>query len=302
MEVSIFYKNVTVIDYAFFDELRGFVGNSFIVNVRFYGEKNQEGVLFDFSKAKKKVKEIIDCECDHRLIVPRGIIKRDRNQLHLGCDVNGDQLEYSCPLEAVWELNEDYIATDKLQYWLEQLVNKEMPENIRGVQIELLSESDPDNHKYFNYTHGLKNHDGNCQRLLHGHRSTFKIFLVNQRMFEWEDLLFEEILYRPLHFAFWENVVNKKEIAALLEKKSKEIEGIFSADKLKCPIHLKYSSRQGTFEIKLKADMVYFLQKETTVENLTIHFAHLVKMMFKENRQISVHMFEGVGKGATATL
>ena len=55
MDVSLFYKNATVFDFAYFDEFRGFVGNSLIVNVRFIGERNEEGILYYFSHAKKKV-------------------------------------------------------------------------------------------------------------------------------------------------------------------------------------------------------------------------------------------------------
>ena len=71
MNITLFYKHVTVLDYAYLDDHKGVVGDSLIVNVEFIGHTDEEGVVYDFSLAKNKVKEIIDRDCDHRLVVPK---------------------------------------------------------------------------------------------------------------------------------------------------------------------------------------------------------------------------------------
>ena len=59
MKISLFYKNVTVLDYAYLDDHRGVVGDALKVHVEFIGKTDEEGVVYDFSYAKKKVKEIV---------------------------------------------------------------------------------------------------------------------------------------------------------------------------------------------------------------------------------------------------
>ena len=77
MKISLFYKNVTVLDYAFLDDHKGVVGDALKVHVEFIGKTDKECVVYDFSYAKKKVKEIIDRDCDHRLVVPQGSFTQD---------------------------------------------------------------------------------------------------------------------------------------------------------------------------------------------------------------------------------
>ena len=48
--------------------------------------------------------------------------------------------------------------------------------------------------------------------------------------------------------------------------------------------------------------MCYLMQTESTVENLSIHFAQVVKSKLKQNDQVEAIAYEGIAKGAKTTL
>ncbi len=300
MKISLFYENVTVLDYAYLDEHLGIVGDSLKVNVEFFGKTDEEGVVFDFSYAKKKVKEIIDRDCDHRLVVPHQIANFQQNEVSLKYFYGFKDycIDYKGPAEAVCEIPSAYFSKENLLYHLENLVMKEMPTTVSAVKLSFEEESLSTNDSFFHYTHGLKEHYGNCQRLLHGHRSTINIFVNGQRCFEKEKEFAQELFSGNIHFCFWDNVVNKDEIIKLTGKH--EPVGRFQ----EIPsVEIKYMASQGEFSAKLAGNSVYFVPYETTVENLSIHFCELVKAQRKNSYDIvSVRAFEGIAKGSRATL
>src|SRR5690606_27264416 len=124
---------------------------------------------------------------------------------------------------------------------------------------------------FFHYTHGLKDHYGNCQRLFHGHRSTVKVFINGKRDYEKESMLCHDIFLSSIHFCTWENISNKEEVIAQ--------EGEVPVGRLKRTpfVHIKYTSSQGEFKANVPGKIIYITPQETTVENLSIHFGQLIK-------------------------
>ncbi len=299
MKISLFYDHVTVLDYAYLDDHRGPVGNSLIVDVEFIGKTDHEGILYDFSYAKKKVKEIIDRDCDHRLVVPKGLLKTKGNysELNYTFGFNNDALNYKAPNQAFCEIPHSYVSYENLKSYLEEVILKEMPKNVLAIKLKFREEVNADNNVYFHYTHGLKDHYGNCQRLIHGHRSTLKVLINGVRSAAAEEDLCFNYFSQNIHFVFWENVVNKDEIM----KAMKEKKVVGRLDNVSS-VHLKYKGNQGNFEMTIPAFCCYILQVETTVENLAIHFGHLVKSKLNKNDQVQAFGYEGIAKGAISTL
>jgi 6-pyruvoyl-tetrahydropterin synthase len=294
MKTTLFCDNLTVIDYSYLDKELGVVGNSLIVNVEFIGKIDEEGILYDFSYAKKKVKEIIDEKCDHRLLVPKGTLKEDKNQIFLDFPFGNDQslLNFRGPAQAVLELHENEVTYEGIRIFLEREIAVEMPDNIEMVKVELLEEEKKDS-IFLSYSHGLKGHYGNCQRLFHGHRSTLEIYINDQRNLDLEKQFVEKYFETPAYYVLWENIFNQEEILNLL--KDDDIEGCHPQI---ANVHFGYTSGQGEFKGSLPGKSVCIVKQESTVENLSKYFYSLVKPMVDKKDRVSVHAYEGINKGA----
>ena len=299
MKISLFYNHATVLDYAYLDEHRGVVGNSYIVNAEFIGETDHEGVVYDFSYAKKKVKEIIDRDVDHRLVVPMNILSHHDGLISFEYKYGLEDkiLGYQSPEEGVCEIPYNHISRENLSAFIEDLIIKEMPDNIISVRITLEDEKLPTEAVKFHYSHGLKDHYGNCQRLFHGHSNTVEVEINGERRPDFERHLATEVFSKNIHFAFWENVVNKEEIEAALN------DHLPNGRYEECPdVHIRYEASQGVFEGRVPGELIYFMQDESTVENLSMEFARYIKSNVSKNDIVKVRAFEGIGKGAITSL
>ena len=68
--------------------------------------------------------------------------------------------------------------------YLKDVLALHLPDNVAG--IELILRAEVINTPFYHYTHGLKKHDGNCQRIAHGHRSKVSIFEDGEESLEAE--------------------------------------------------------------------------------------------------------------------
>jgi len=285
---SLFYKHLTLLDYAFFHKRDGARGNSLIVDAEFVGELDDEGILFDFSHSKKAVKKIIDEICDHRLILPKGIVfQMDEHNSVFNYKTQYGPLHYEAPHQAFCEIEGDPTSYRAIAQFLEQELLPRLPENLEDIKLSLREEPLSSFDSSFHYTHGLRSHYGNCQRLFHGHSNTLVIEVNGQRRRDLEKELAEEIFHNSVHFCYFENLVNKDDYNLKLGRPSSSK-----------PVEIMYQGNQGVFRAKVPSELVYFLPMETTVENLSKHFYQLVREEVSEKDKICVSAFEGIAKGA----
>lgn len=297
-DITLFYQHVTVLDYAYFDKQRGAVGNSLVVDVEFVGTLDHEGVIYDFSHAKKKVKEIIDLECDHRFLVPKNLVEKTDDSFSVSQKYkNGKKIIYKAPEQAFCLIECNEINEGVISRYLEKIILKKMPREVLKINIFLKKEKQAlKGDLFFHYTHGLKDHYGNCQRLLHGHRSTLEVLVDNSRDRVIEKDLVENFFQKSVHFIYWKNIKNKSEITSFLNDQLPE--GKFNFDQ---EVTISYHSGQGAFELSLPLSDVYILQSETTVELLSLHFLKIVKDRVGSGIPAMVLMCEGIGKGAKSS-
>ena len=206
-------------------------------------------------------------------------------------------LTYEAPEQAICEIPFGHVSKETLIAYLEEIVLEEMPETVTAVRIELQSESLEREQPAFHYTHGLKDHFGNCQRLFHGHRNTVDVQVNGVKRLDFEQKIAYELFNGNVHFCYWKNVVNKEEI----QKASGEALPVGRYNELPS-VSIEYAASQGVFKGTLPGRAVYFLEEETTVENLSIHFAKLVKSWVGEHDVVEVRAYEGIAKGSLTTL
>ncbi len=290
--VRMFVNDVTVLDYAYLDPIRGAMGGSLHVDAELTGHLDEESVIFDFSYAKKQIKLTIDECCDHRLVLPKDYVtdlgeNRRRVDFPYG---TRRRLVYECPEEALCQLDASAITIGSLQSYLEALVRPRMPENVVAIELSLRQEKLERHQAHYHYTHGLKQHYGNCQRLLHGHRNKLDIWLNEEKSCEMETWIAKE--WADIHLALLDNV-EEKDIR--LGQRQNHLE----------KVTLEYQSSQGLFRMELPGSDVYVMKYETTVESIAVHMAEKVAAKLAErgeSAKVRVRSYEGIRKGAEVTI
>ncbi len=281
----LFVRDLTVIDFSYLHQQRGILGESFIVDVELQGELDDTAMVFDFGKVKKVIKQAIDNLVDHKLA-----IAADCPLLSHSVEQQVQKVSYrsargtvqlACPPEAYafipgTEINELTVAR-----FLEQQIKPLLPANVEKLSLQLRAEAI--NGFYYHYSHGLKKHDGNCQRIAHGHRSTIQIYAngmlaprLNKNWCErWEDI----------YLGTASDLVTSDALQYLTP----------AAD----DFSFRYQAAQGWFELCIPKHHCEIVPCDTTVECLADYIASQLKQADSSN-QYKVVAYEGVGKGAIA--
>jgi len=277
---SLFVDNLTVIDFAYFHSQRGIVGESLILDVELFGELNEEGMLFDFSYVKKRIKSSVDALIDHKFLVARQqaqlVIEESPQQLILELTTdNGQKYRHVSPHEAVFLIESDSVSKNSIADVVKKEILKILPDNVSKVNIELRSEYITG--QFYHYSHGLKKHFGDCQRIAHGHRSKIKV---------WENGVFSEQwsahiakIWQDIYLATEEDIKQRKQI-----------------DDQQYLV-FEYHANQGLFQLTLPESRCFLMATDTTVELIANFLGNYLQSKNPQSK-FKVKAFEGVDKGA----
>lgn len=275
---TLFVDNLTVIDSAYLDAKRGLVGESWIVGLELIGELDDHGMMMDFGLVKKRLKRALDDSLDHTLIVPaqspRLQLTEEGETVALTYTLDsGETIVHRSPAEAVSLLEADAVTLEAMTAAATAVLRDAVTQNVREARIHLRHEAIPG--AFYHYSHGLKKHDGNCQRIAHGHRSPIHIYQDGERHpvleREWATRL------RDSYIGTQEDIVSRSETQ----------------------IDFAYTSGQGAFTLSLPARCCTLINTDSTVEWIAHYIAHSLLQEHPGNA-FRVRAFEGVGKGAIA--
>ena len=278
---ALFVKQLTTLDFSYLCPERGLVGETWLVDVTLSGDLDEQGMVFDFGHVKKQVKASLDLLADHRLLVPATsksvTIGHQGEQLRIEFQTPDGLMTCLAPAQAILLVDSPEIGTTTLKPYLEQTLIKELPKNVSGVDLHLYHESIDG--AFYHYSHGLKKHLGDCQRIAHGHRSQIEVYLDNHRNTKLEHYWAD--LWRDIYIATRE-----------------DLQEVLSTDGVEY-YRFSYTSDQGYFELTLPASRCYLIDTDSTVELLA---EHMVKQLaeLKPNQSIKVLAYEGHNKGACA--
>ncbi|MDJ0877536.1 MAG: 6-carboxytetrahydropterin synthase [Halieaceae bacterium] len=279
---KLFVDNLTVMDFSFLDAERGVVGESWIVDIELTGELDEQGMVFDFGHVKKQIKHFIDAQADHRLLVPAASsacttsIAGDTLSVDFELS-SGAVIHHESPRDAVLLLAAERVDAGQLAEDLQEQLKSILPENVQEVLIKLRPEAI--DAAYFHYTHGLQKHQGQCQRIAHGHRSRLEILVDGVRSAELEAQWSERLA--DIYIATDSHIVEEFELNGIEH------------------LRLAYTAAQGDFVISLPRAQVFVVPHVSTVENIAIYLAERVSS--DAAGDVLVKAFEGVGKGAFGT-
>lgn len=284
--MQLFIEHLTVIDCAYLSEAHGLVGESWITDVTLTGKLDANSMIMDFAHVKKEIKRAIDSWTDHTLIVPaESPALTFRSSDHRSSTIDFTftpptthhsplTLHHSSPAEALCLLPAAEVTAKAVARYLEERLMEVVPKTVERIDIALRTE--PTDAPYYHYVHGLKKHDGNCQRIAHGHRSRLRI----ERNGAYDDALTRTWATRfsTIYIGTREDIVSTN--ATLTD--------------------FAYDAPQGHYALSYPTALCYVMDSDSTVECIAEHIAGCCKQE-SPNDHFTVRAYEGVMKGAIAS-
>ncbi|ARU29971.1 6-carboxytetrahydropterin synthase [Cellvibrio sp. PSBB006] len=279
----LFVDNLTNVDFSFLDPQRGLLGETWLANVQLHGELDEQGMVCDFGTVKKLLRHWLDTELDHRLAVPAQSPNITIAEIGDQWDIqwefgdDGEFLHTRSPKDAIALVEAEVLTPESVADWCIRRLKTLFPESV--AQLELTFTCEAIDGAFYHYSHGLKKHGGNCQRIAHGHRSRIDIWANNQKCPLLEHQWAER--WRDIYIGTREDIIAKPQFGGL---------GYY---------HFAYTSAQGPFELTLPQRCCYLIDTDSTVEFLAYHIAQTTRAE-NPDKMIRVKAFEGINKGALA--
>ncbi|GLP97986.1 6-carboxytetrahydropterin synthase [Paraferrimonas sedimenticola] len=288
--MKLFVKDLTVADFSYLCAKRGMVGESWSVDVTLDGALDHQNMVLDFAKVKKIIKQVIDDSVDHRLAVPVNsagckVTRRDQ-QVCVDFATEKGSIHLACPEQAYAMIDTEVISQEAVHAHLHELLLQALPENVQGLELEFHCEAIDG--AFYHYSHGLKKHDGNCQRIAHGHRSPVQVYLDGERSDSEEQYWAER--WCDIYLGTSEDQVSL-EVLTLGEPCSHLVDSHWG---------FCYQAPQGEFQLAIPKAICDIIPCDTTVE-LLAGFMARVSSHNHPSSQVRVVAYEGIGKGAIAT-
>lgn len=274
--MRLFVDNLTNIDFSYLCPKRGLVGETWLAHIELTGEPDQQGMICDFGIVKRQLRQWLDQNLDHCLLVPireqaiEVSASGEQVTVSLSCTDNSS-ISVEAPNGAVSLMEIEAITPSLAAKWCGDQLKHLFPNAKLSISFSCEEIHSP----YYHYSHGLKKHEGDCQRIAHGHRSKLLI---------------------------WRNGVLA---TSLMEEWARRWSDIYLATKEDCikdsegTVTFEYRANQGQFRLNIPRNRCYIIDTDTTVEYIAQHLANQISAVYPEDHFI-VKAFEGVGKGAIA--
>ncbi|SHF11868.1 6-pyruvoyl-tetrahydropterin synthase [Modicisalibacter ilicicola DSM 19980] len=276
--MTLFVNALTQLDVSLWCPRRGLIGASWQVDAQLDGEVGEDGMLFGFDEAKSWITSRLDTSPDHTLLVPTQAPKLTVQECSEGLCMRTTlpyDFEIRAPRQAFTLLPWSEIGIERLARHYSEALTRRPPPRVEAIRLKLREEQ-IDGAAY-TYSHGLKRHPGNCQRIAHGHRSRLHIWCDGERS--------------PLLETQWAQRLDDRYLVAA--------EDILDGDATsKEALTIGYRSTQGRFQLRLPRARCDVLPIPTSVEHIA---AWLAEQVARDRGQgVRVQVFEGIGKGAIA--
>lgn len=276
--MRLFVDNLTNVDFSYLCPDRGLVGETWLANIELHGQLDEQGMVCDFGLVKKTLRKWLDEQIDHRLLVPAHhqalSLNEEGNEISVLFDTSVGRIQTLAPSSAITAIDASEITPTSVAQWCLKQLEGVFGDSVDQVQLNFSLEI-IDGPQY-QYSHGLKKHLGNCQRIAHGHRSRLQIWRNGQPDLgltqEWAER------WQDIYIATTEDCIAQTETH----------------------YQFAYTAQQGRFELQLPKPRCYFIETDSTVEYIAHHLASTIAAQ-NPGDTIQIKAFEGLGKGAIAT-
>lgn len=273
----IFIDAVDTIDCAIFEQQRGVVGQSWYLDVQAQGCGDHNYFVSDFKELKHRVRAFVRQHLDHRLLLPsHPAVQRRGDTWLLG--TTADSWTYSCPPSAVLQLPAASADRESTAAWLNTALRKSC-DNAPKITARLRPQHAQPGY-CFHYTHGLPGHNGNCQRLLHGHLGRVAVRNNGKHCAQLENYLARTVLKHNVHFLNSQHITSSG-----------------------AHIEVAYESSQGNFRATFpRRHAVILPAMESSIEAITLYLAAQLQAHNPVPRGAEIVCYEGIDKGSSCAL
>ena len=280
-QASLFFRNVSVVDHGYIDELGRVIGGSYFPNVTVSGKVTEdENVVIDFSKGKALIKDAFDEIIDHKIWIIEGysnaVVKEDLDNSN-NYLIETPVMTSSIPKWRVFQMKKTDTFDNLVEEYLKQRglnvkVEVDMTENTFSTQTN----------NTFRYSHGLKNSSSQgCKNPNHGHLS----FIELEGKDEYKKLKVKNKIIDELDkviFIFDDNIIYE------------------DSDIIKIEYTVNDEHFKNTY-LK-KGNKIIISDEETTAENLINLIARRYEKELKEAGITKLFLSEGLQKGSVLRL
>ncbi|MCG9697090.1 6-carboxytetrahydropterin synthase [Shewanella sp. Isolate11] len=285
--MQLFVRDLTVIDFSYLCPIRGMVGESWIVDVLLDGGLDEQNMVLDFAKVKRTIKDTIDNVADHRLLIPTACseVRWQQQGDRVWMDFNSLQgdIHLACPAQAFALVPTEIIDFDSVNAFLQKALREALPDNVNGIALTLRNELHDT--PFYHYSHGLKKHDGNCQRIAHGHRSPINVFENGVAAPKWDEYWSRR--WKDIYLGSADDLVEIDELELSPQTVVNE----------ETHYGFHYVAPQGDFQLAMPKKRCEIIPHDTTVELLAEFIANTLVEQAPDS-SFKVIAYEGVGKGA----
>lgn len=290
---SIFIQNATTLDCAVLLPNMTPKGFSWNVDIFWEGYLDKDGVVLDFSKAKRAAKTVIDKVFDHKLVAASSLVSKKDDRIITtssyqfeGTDSIFIMDSYPDAVESIEDKHIIGIKNDDYNRFEQYIANKvisESPETIMSIRIKLTLHENHNEPYFFSYLHSLRNHYGNCQRF-HGHSNIVQINKGSKFDHELSSCVAKFLSDKYLvSSSYIKNIHSFKNISNMIPDVIREPH-----------VGIRYKGSQGFVELIIAEKQLLVCEDESTIENISTY----IKKWFDIQEGDEVICYEGLAKGA----
>nr|WP_298414319.1 6-carboxytetrahydropterin synthase [uncultured Halomonas sp.] len=282
--MMLFVNDLTNLDVSLWSPQCGLIGASWKVDAEITGEFDDDGMLFDPEEVATWIQARLNTSLNQTLLVPTQALKLNVQECAEGLCIRTTlpySMEVKAPRQAFTLLPWGDISLERLARHYSDALSRLPPPRIKSIRLRLHEELIEG--AAYTYSHGLKRHPGNEQRIVHGHRSKLHIWCNGKRAPELE--------------AHWAQRFNDRYLvntADILEGAAKDGGRQPCSDQLM----LGYRAAQGRFSLRLPRERCEILPVTTSIEHIATWLAEQIAR--SHCQKVRVQAFEGVDKGAIA--
>lgn len=279
--MKLFVDHLTVADCSVLSAEHGMSGESWICDFVLTGALDSQSMVMDFGQVKKQIKAAVDDRVDHKLLVPMQSECLKSFDCHNGIatlifeDSSGQRIRHQSPESALCLIDDAVISAESVERFLKSQLEAVLPATVEAVEVRLRHEviDGP----YYHYSHGLKKHDGHCQRIAHGHRSRIDIWQNGQPALA----LMQQVADHWPHIY----IGTREDIADGFEQNGRPY------------WRFAYRSGEGEFLLEMAQDRCDIIEQDSTVECIAGLLLGRLRAQGATGT-LRVKAYEGVYKGA----